>query len=51
VGFVEVMNRADEVEDYSFSWVVPDVAGTYMVEVDLVPARLSAYDAAWLVVA
>jgi hypothetical protein len=27
---------------------VPDVAGTYVVEVGLVPAQLTAYDAAWL---
>jgi hypothetical protein len=33
---------------YSFSWVVPDVSGTYMVEVGLVPAQLTAYDVAWL---
>ena len=45
------MVAADEVKDYSFSWVVPDVAGTYIVEVGLVPAHLTAYNAAWLRVA
>ena len=39
---------ADEVKDYSFSWSVPDVAGTYVAEVELVPAQLTAYDALWL---
>lgn len=39
---------ADEIKDFSFSWVVPDVAGRYVVEVGLVPAQLMAYDAAWL---
>ena len=40
--------EANEVKDYSFSWVVPDAAGRYVVEVGLVPAQLTAYDAAWL---
>jgi hypothetical protein len=39
---------ADDVKDYSFSWVVPEVAGTYAIEVGLVPAQLTAYDAFWL---
>jgi hypothetical protein len=34
--------------DYSFTWAVPKVAGTYIVEVSLVPMQLTAYDAAWL---
>jgi subtilisin family serine protease len=46
--FQPVAVGADEVKDYSFSWVVPDVVGTYMVEVELVPPQLSAYDAVWL---
>jgi hypothetical protein len=39
---------AGEVKDYGFSWVVPNIAGTYFVEVGLAPAQLTAYDAAWL---
>jgi subtilisin family serine protease len=39
---------ADFVGEYSFSWSIPDVAGTYVVEVSLVPAQLTAYDAMWL---
>jgi len=39
---------ADEVKDYSFTWAVPQAAGTYVAEVGLVPAQLTAYDAAWL---
>lgn len=46
--FQPIAVAADEVKDYSFSWVVPEFAGTYMVEVGLVPAQLTAYDAAWL---
>lgn len=39
---------AGEVREYSFSWAVPNAAGTYVVEVGLAPAKLTAYDAAWL---
>jgi hypothetical protein len=39
---------ADAVREYSFVWAVPNVAGRYVVEVSLVPAKLTAYDAAWL---
>jgi hypothetical protein len=49
--FQSIAVAADVVRDYSFSWVVPDVSGTYMVEVGLAPAQLTAYDAAWLEVA
>jgi subtilisin family serine protease len=49
--FQPVAVAADGVRDYSFGWVVPEVSGTYMVEVGLVPAQLTAYDAAWLEVA
>jgi hypothetical protein len=37
--------------DYSFAWTVPNVPGTYIVEVSLVPMLLTAYNAAWLEVA
>jgi predicted esterase len=39
---------ADSIGEYSFEWVVPNVAGTYVVEVGLTPAQLTAYDAAWV---
>jgi hypothetical protein len=39
---------AGTVGEYTFCWVVPDVAGTYVVEVELVPTQLTAYDAVWL---
>jgi len=42
---------ADAVDEYSFGWDVPGVAGTYVVEVGLVPPLLTAYDAVWLEVA
>jgi hypothetical protein len=35
------------VRDYSFSWFVPDASGKYVVEVWLVSAQLTAYDAVW----
>ncbi len=49
--FQPVAVVADEVKDYSFSWVIPNFAGTYVVEVGLVPAQLTAYDVTWLEVA
>ena len=48
--FQPVAVAAGEVKLYSFSWVVPDATGTYVVEVSLVPAQLTAYDAVWLTV-
>jgi serine protease len=46
--FDRISVAADVVGVYSFGWRVPDVAGTYVVEVSLVPPQLTAYDAAWL---
>jgi hypothetical protein len=46
--FQRINVAADSVDEYSFDWQVPDVAGTYVVEVSLIPARLTAYDAVWL---
>jgi parallel beta-helix repeat protein len=39
---------SNAVGDYSFDWDVPDVAGTYVVEVGFIPPRLTAYDEVWL---
>jgi len=39
---------AGTVGEYTFNWVVPNVAGKYVVEVELVPSMLTAYDTAWL---
>jgi subtilisin family serine protease len=39
---------ANSVGEYNFTWSVPDVAGTYVVEVGLLPPQLTAYDAVWL---
>jgi subtilisin family serine protease len=49
--FQSINVTADAVREYGFTWNVPAVAGTYVVEVGLVPPRLTAYDAAWLEVA
>jgi predicted glutamine amidotransferase len=46
--FQRVNVKANAVGDYSFTWDVPDVAGTYVVEVSLIPPQLTAYDAVWL---
>jgi pimeloyl-ACP methyl ester carboxylesterase len=46
--FQPINVSANTARDYSFVWVVPDVGGTYVVEVGLVPAQLTAYDAVWL---
>jgi hypothetical protein len=46
--FQRVNVTADAVSDYRFTWDVPDVAGTYVVEVSLIPPRLTAFDAVWL---
>ncbi len=48
--FQTVNVTADSVSEYSFAWNIPNVAGTYIVEVSLVPSQLTAYDAAWLAV-
>ncbi len=39
---------AGGVKEYSFDWVAPSVGGTYVVEVGLAPAQLTAYDQLWL---
>jgi hypothetical protein len=49
--FDRISVAADVVGVYSFGWRVPDVAGTYVVEVSLVPPQLTAYDAVWMQVA
>jgi nitroreductase len=46
--FQSVNVAADSVGEYSFSWVVPNVGGIYVVEIGLIPPSLTAYDAAWL---
>jgi hypothetical protein len=50
-GFFDVqpiLVPAGTVGEYSFTWAFPEVAGTYVVEVSLVPAQLTAYDEVWL---
>lgn len=34
--------------EYTFNWTVPNTSGTYIIEVGLAPAQLTAYDASWL---
>ena len=49
--FQRITVAADSVDECSFDWKAPDAAGTYVVEVSLIPPRLTAYDAVWLEVA
>ena len=44
--FQTINVTADTVGEYSFTWNIPNVGGTYVVEVGLVPAQLTAYDTA-----
>jgi len=46
--FQTVNVGSDTVREFAFTWSIPAVAGSYVVEVSLVPAHLSAYDAKWL---
>jgi hypothetical protein len=46
--FKTISIAADAVDEYSFSWNIPDVTGTYVIEVSLIPPQLTAYDAVWL---
>jgi hypothetical protein len=39
---------AGKIQDYIFSWVIPDAVGMYVVEVDLVSAQLTAHDTTFL---
>jgi hypothetical protein len=43
--FQPISASANGITEYVFNWVVPNVAGTYMVETSLVPTQLTAYDA------
>ena len=49
--FQPINVAANGVEEYSFDWGVPNVAGTYVVETSLAPTLLTAYDTVWLKVA
>ncbi len=46
--FQSINVAADTVGEYGFSWSIPNVAGTYVMEVSTVPAALTAYDAVWV---
>ena len=46
--FQRINMTADAINEYSFTWNIPDVAGTYVVEASLVPPQLTVYDALWL---
>jgi len=46
--FQRINVAADTVGEYTFGWSVPDVAGTYVVEISLLPPQLTAYDVVWL---
>jgi hypothetical protein len=46
--FQRINVTVDAINEYNLAWVVPDVAGTYVVDVGLVPAQLTAVDVAWV---
>jgi subtilisin family serine protease len=39
---------ADSISAYSFTWVIPNVVGTYAIEVGLIPPTFTTYDTVWL---
>ena len=46
--FGTVSVAANTVEELRFNWFVPDYAGTYVVETELIPPELTAYDLVYL---
>jgi hypothetical protein len=46
--FQSINVTANATSEYSFAWNIPDVGGTYIIEVSIVPPQLTAYDVAWL---
>ena len=46
--FQPVNVSANAINEYSFDWSIPDLAGSYVVEIGLVPAQLTAYDTSWV---
>jgi hypothetical protein len=42
--FQKINMTAKNIDEYSFGWTIPGVAGTYFLEVSLIPAQLTAYD-------
>ncbi len=46
--FQPISVAANGVSEFSFDWIAPNVAGTYVVETSLAPSLLTAYDIVWL---
>jgi hypothetical protein len=46
--FQPINVSANSAADYSFNWIVPDGKGTYIVETNLIPPQLTAYDSQWV---
>jgi subtilisin family serine protease len=42
------INVTDSASEFTFDWNIPALAGTYVVEVGLVPSQLTAYDVVWV---
>jgi peptidoglycan/xylan/chitin deacetylase (PgdA/CDA1 family) len=40
--------KAGTVGQYSFTWIVPNISGKYVIEIELTHTILTAYDTAWL---
>jgi len=46
--FQTVSVAAVSVGEYRFNWIIPNVAGSYVMETDLIPPQLAAYDSQWV---
>ncbi len=46
--FQTVNVTANSAGEYNFNWIIPTAAGTYVVETNLIPSQLTAYDSQWI---
>jgi hypothetical protein len=46
--FQSINVTANSVGEYTFNWIIPNVAGTYVLETNLIPPQLTAYDSQWI---
>jgi len=46
--FQRISVAADTACEYAFGWSIPEIAGTYVVEISLLPPQLTAYDVVWV---
>jgi pimeloyl-ACP methyl ester carboxylesterase len=46
--FQTINVTANTIKEFSFDWSIPDLAGSYVVEIGLVPAQLTTHDTSWV---